>query len=250
MPQKNHFGFVIDVSRCIDCRACLVSCSVENAVPMNHTRIWVHDLGLQGEFPDLRRTFIPYNCMHCDNPPCIQVCTSGATYKDKETGLVLVNQEACIGCGFCVEACPYDARYLDEKRGVVDKCNACDQRLVIGQKPACVATCLGGARMFGDLNDSNSEAVIALKNANSILQRLDIEYEQGTHTHPNIYYINSDENLNARLEPHQPQYTLAEQSWRKFFLPAVLVGVGATVLGQAIMFTKQLLQGESEFEDR
>ncbi len=91
--------------------------------------------------------------MHCDNPPCTEVCVSGATYKDQDSGLVLVDQEACIGCGFCVDACPYSVRYLDEKRGVVDKCNACVQRLEVGLQPACVATCLGKVRMFGDLND-------------------------------------------------------------------------------------------------
>jgi len=75
MPTKNHYAFVIDVTRCIDCRACLVACSVENNVPLKHTRIWVHDQRIQGEWPDLSRAFVPYNCMHCDNPPCTEVCS-------------------------------------------------------------------------------------------------------------------------------------------------------------------------------
>ena len=155
MPAKNHYAFVIDVARCIDCRACLVACSVENNVPMDHTRIWVYDQGIQGNWPDLSREFVPYNCMHCDHPPCTEVCVSGATYKDANSGLVLVDQDACIGCGYCVEACPYGARYIDQKRGVVDKCNACVQRLQVGLQPACVATCVGKSRLFGDLNDPN-----------------------------------------------------------------------------------------------
>ena len=110
---------------------------------MDHTRIWVHDQQVQGEWPTLSRTFVPYNCMHCDHPPCTEVCVSGATYKDEVSGLVLVDQEACIGCGYCVEACPYGVRYIDQKRGVVDKCNACVQRLEVGLPPACVATCVG-----------------------------------------------------------------------------------------------------------
>jgi tetrathionate reductase subunit B len=251
MATKKRYGFVIDVSRCIDCRACLVACSVENRVPMNHTRIWVHDLGVVGEFPNLRQTFVPYNCMHCENPPCVEVCVSGATYKDPENGLVLVDQEACIGCGFCVEACPYDARYLDESRGVVDKCTGCIQRVEIGQEPACVATCVGGARMFGDLNDPNSGVSIALKNA-SMVKRLDYESSQ-IDTDPNIYYLNAEGLQNIVLEssilPRDPRYSLAEDSWKKVLVPAILSGIGVSFLVQATYFTKQLVEGEKEFEE-
>lgn len=246
MTEKKRYAFVIDVSRCIDCRACLVACSVENKVPMNHTRIWVHNLGLKGEFPELQQTFVPYNCMHCENPPCTEVCVSGATYKDAQTGLVLVDQEACIGCGFCVDACPYDARYLDEKRGVVDKCNACAQRLEVGLQPACVATCVGHSRMFGDLNDPESEVSKALKEAGSI-QRLD--YQQGEHdTQPNIYFIHGDV-MESSIMPRDPRYTVSENAWKKVLVPAVFTAIGASFLVQATYFTKQLLHGEGEFEE-
>jgi tetrathionate reductase subunit B len=257
MAIQKRYGFVIDVSRCIDCRACLVACSVENQVPMNHTRIWVQDLGVKGEFPSLSRTFIPYNCMHCENPPCTEVCVSGATYKDKDTGLVLVDQEACIGCGFCVEACPYGARYIDENRGVVDKCTGCIQRLEIGEQPACVATCVGHSRMFGDLNNPASDVSIALKNAKTIL-RLDYE-NNGQDTDPNIYYINAPEmeslisddafgQVSGTL-PRDPQYTIAEDGWKKVLVPLILTGIGASFAVQATYFTKQLIEGEKEFED-
>jgi len=246
MAEKKRYGFVIDISRCIDCRACLVACSVENQVPMNHTRIWVQDLGLQGQFPDLQRTFVPYNCMHCENPPCVDVCVSGATYKDPDNGLVLVDQEACIGCGFCVDACPYDARYLDESRGVVDKCNGCIQRVEIGQQPACVATCVGGSRMFGDLNDPNSEVSIALKNASKV-ERIDYE-KDGHDTDPNIYFINGDV-LGTSLQPRDPRYTVSEAGWKKVLVPAVFAGIGASFLVQATYFSKQLVEGEKEFEE-
>jgi tetrathionate reductase subunit B len=219
---------------------------VENNVPMNHTRIWVKDLGVQGAYPDLARTFVPYNCMHCENPPCVEVCVSGATYKDPDTGLVLVDQEACIGCGFCVEACPYDARYLDESRGVVDKCNGCIQRVEAGQQPACVATCVGNSRMFGDLNDPDSDVSIALKNARSV-QRLDYE-KDGHDTDPNIYYINGDV-LESGLLPRDPRYTIAEAGWKKVLVPAIFTGIGASFLVQATYFTKQLVEGEKEFEE-
>ena len=246
MAAKKRYGFVIDVSRCIDCRACLVACSVENKVPLDHTRIWVHNLGLQGEFPNLNQTFVPYNCMHCENPPCTEVCVSGATYKDPDHGLVMVDQEACIGCGFCVDACPYNVRYLDPERGVVDKCNACLQRVEVGDVPACVATCLGHSRMFGDLNDPNSEVSIALKNAKSV-QRLNHEVH-GKATNPNIYYINGDV-MHSSILPRDPKYTIAEQSWRKVLVPALFAGIGGAFLVQATYFTKQLLEGEKEFDE-
>jgi tetrathionate reductase subunit B len=261
MQKKNHYAFVIDVSRCIDCRACQVACSVENNVPMENTRIWIQDLGVQGEFPELQHTFVPYNCMHCDNPPCTEVCVSGATYKDEQTGLVLVDQEACIGCGFCVDACPYNTRYLDKKRGVVDKCNACVQRLEVGLQPACVATCVGGSRLFGDLNDPNSDVSKALQNASTIV-RLDYEND-GHDTDPNIYYINLPAQIDS-LEmpdhkqplvsqsgflPRDPHYTLAEQGWKKVAVPLLAAGIGASFLVQATYFTKQLIEGEKEFEE-
>ena len=258
MADKKRYGFVIDISRCIDCRACQVACSVENSVPLNHTRIWIHDQGVQGTFPELSRTFVPYNCMHCEHPPCVEVCVSGATYKDPNNGLVLVDQEACIGCGFCVEACPYDARYLNEKRGVVDKCNGCIQRVEIGQKPACVATCLGGSRLFGDLNDPGSDASIALKNAKSIF-RLDIE-GKNIDTDPNIYFVNAPESLTSLVTsdafkqqgksvPRAPEYTISEEGWKKVLVPAIAAGIGASFLVQATYFTKQLIEGEKEFDE-
>lgn len=252
MATIKKYGFVIDISRCIDCRACLVACSVENKVPVDHTRIWVHDLKVQGEFPLLSRTFVPYNCMHCEHPPCTEVCVSRATFKDPQTGLVLVDQEACIGCGYCVDACPYSARYLDKKRGVVDKCNGCIQRVEIGLQPACVATCLGGSRMFGDLNDPQSEVSLALKNAGSVL-RLDYE-SSDVDTDPNIYYINYQgmENpieANGQLLPHPPQYTLSQVGWKKVAVPVMAAAVGGAFLVQAVFFTKQLIEGEKEYEE-
>ncbi len=258
MAYKNHYAFVIDVARCIDCRACLVACSVENNVPMNHTRIWVHDQGVQGSWPNLSRTFVPYNCMHCNNPPCTEVCVSGATYKDPNTGLVLVDQEACIGCGYCVEACPYGVRYIDQKRGVVDKCTACVQRLEVGLQPACVATCVGKARLFGDLNDPNSEASIALQNATSVTR---LEYvKDGVDTNPNIFYLNLPGTESIRSSdpfgqvpqaslPRDAQYTLAEEGWKKVAIPLVAAAMGGAFLVQAVFFAKQLVQGEKEFDD-
>jgi len=246
MAVKKRYGFVIDVSRCIDCRACLVACRVENNVPLGYSRIWVKDLGVQGTYPDLQHGFVPHNCMHCQHPPCVEVCPSGATWKDPAHGLVLVDTAACIGCRQCILACPYDARFTNPETHVVDKCNGCIQRVEIGLQPACVATCIGGSRLFGDFNDPASDVSVALRGARS-LQRLD--FTQGEiDTQPNIFYINGDVQ-DKSIAPHAPQYTAAESFWRKFAIPAVLTGIGAAAIGQAAAFTKQLLDGEKEFEE-
>jgi tetrathionate reductase subunit B len=243
MAEKKRYGFVIDLERCIDCRACLVACRAENNVSIPNTRIWVHDLGVQGEFPILSRTFIPDNCMHCEEPPCVEVCTAGATYKDSQTGLVHIDHEACIGCGYCIEACPYDARYRDNERGVADKCSACSHRLDVGLQPACVATCLGGSRIFGDLNDPKSDVSIALREAKNVQRPVTAEVDTG----PNLFYINGD-GLDEKVLPRAPRYLTAEKFFNKVAVPAVIGGVGLAFLGQAAAFAKQLISGEEDFE--
>jgi tetrathionate reductase subunit B len=156
MAAQKRYAFVIEVDRCIDCKACMVACKVENQVPIGHHRNWVEAAPLQGAFPTLEQDYVPGNCMHCEAPPCVQVCPTAASYQ-RADGLVLIDQDKCIGCRFCISACPYNARYYDDARGVVDKCSACVHRLDVGQPPACVETCVGGARHFGDLNDPNSD---------------------------------------------------------------------------------------------
>ena len=207
----------------------------------------------------LTRAFVPYNCMHCENPPCVEVCVSGATYKNKDNGLVLVDQEACIGCGFCAEACPYEVRYLDEFRGVVDKCNGCIQRVETGLMPACVQTCVGGSRLFGDFNDPDSTVSQAIKNATSVV-RLDSKRPDGKSTEPNIFYINAPGPMvnilttdkfgqMEKTTPEASEYTVSEEVWKKLIIPGLGLAAAATFSVQAVFFTKQLIQGEKEFEE-
>jgi tetrathionate reductase subunit B len=179
--RQKRWVFVMEPDRCIDCEACMVACTVENNVPIGLHRNWINHKET-GIFPDLGQTFQPENCQHCDNPPCERVCPTGATYR-REDGIVLIDYDICIGCKYCIMACPYDARYVNEEKQAVDKCTFCVHRLDAGLPPACVETCVGGARHFGDINDPDSEVSKML--ATHDYYRL---YEEAG-TGPAIYYI-------------------------------------------------------------
>lgn len=180
--MNKRYGFMMLVYRCIDCKACQVACWAENEVPLGKTRNWIEKDGPVGEFPNLKVDYLPGNCMHCGNPPCVKVCPTGASYR-RPDGIVLVNEKKCIGCKYCMVACPYDARYFDPEKEVANKCTMCVHRLDQGQEPACVSTCIGGARVFGDFNDPNSEVSRLLQN-----HRAQVQLPQ-LGTEPNIYYI-------------------------------------------------------------
>ncbi len=149
------YGFLIDASRCIDCRACLVACSVENNVPMKSTRIWIKDSGVTGEFPNLERYTAPFHCMHCIDPSCVSACTVGALQKN-EDGIITYDNEACIGCRYCMYACPFEVPHFEWSKqfALITKCDLCVSRLAEGQKePACAATCPTDAIQFGSRGD-------------------------------------------------------------------------------------------------
>ena len=241
MADVKRYGFVIDPARCIDCRACLVACRVQWNVPEGKTRNWVYTTGVQGVFPDLSQQFIPAQCHHCSDAPCLEACPTGATYR-REDGIVVIDEEACIGCGLCVNACPYGARFYNEEKGTADKCNACYTRVDRGEMPACVATCVGGARLFGDLNDPQSDVRLAMEGRAVYRPINDVD------TQPNTYYL---EPLDAQSEvwPQAKAPTAAESFWQRVAVPGTKLAIGAAVVGQALAFAVQLLKGESEFED-
>ncbi len=149
--NPNQKGFLIDAGRCIDCRACLVACSVQNEVSNTTTRIWIKETGVVGEFPNLERYSAPYHCMHCDDPSCVSACTVGALQKD-ENGIVTYDADRCIGCRYCMYACPFQVPNYewDQMLPLIVKCDMCVDRLAEGEsEPACAATCPTDAIMFG-----------------------------------------------------------------------------------------------------
>ncbi|WP_432822656.1 4Fe-4S dicluster domain-containing protein [Trichloromonas sp.] len=157
--NEKRYAIVLDTRRCIDCKACTVACKAENHVPLgreNH-RNWVTEEEVRGQYPNLGQSFTPGQCMHCANAPCKKVCPTSATGRSPE-GIITVDDNRCIGCKYCMTACPYDARYYNEEIGAVDKCTFCQHRILAGRVPACVDTCPTKVRVFGDINDPTSEA--------------------------------------------------------------------------------------------
>lgn len=174
------YGMGIEVEKCIGCNRCVEACKAENDVPSEpyYFRTWierytVHSNGEttvecistnaepQPEVDDrdiLRTFFVPKLCNQCANPPCVQVCPVGATFQTAD-GVVLVDKTRCIGCRYCIQACPYGARYLDPRSRTADKCTFCYHRITNDQLPACVEVCPTQARIFGDLHSRASRLV-------------------------------------------------------------------------------------------
>lgn len=203
-----RYGMAIDLSRCIGCNTCAVACKVSNNLPKD---VWWNVVHTEGrDFADtskgayggeMQLSWLPVNCMHCENAVCEEVCPTGATVK-RDDGIVTVDEETCIGCKSCMEACPYDVRRLIEnepeyylelpigdpaakshKGGTVEKCDFCAGRIDRGEKPACMELCPGRARYWGDLDDPESEVsqFLSGRNATVLLE------EEGTS--PSVCYV-------------------------------------------------------------
>lgn len=185
MSQATHkqLALVIDLNVCVGCHACVTSCKQWNtsgsAGPLLDDNAYGADptgtffnrvLSFEvGEFPNTQTVHFPKSCLHCEDPPCVPVCPTGASYKRPEDGIVLVDNDKCIGCKYCAWACPYGVRELDEKSKVMTKCTLCvdritDQQLPTAErKPACVMACPTNARLFGDVHDPDSEVSVAIR---------------------------------------------------------------------------------------
>lgn len=205
--RPKRYAMVIDTRRCVGCQACSVACKTENEVPLGETRSWVEFIE-KGNFPNVRRSFLPRLCNQCEKPQCVAVCPTGATYKRSQDGIVVVDADVCIGCKYCVQACPYGMRFINPVTGAADKCDFCLHRVEQGLVPACVNTCQGRARIFGDLNDPASEVSRLLSsNATSVLRA-----EMGTE--PMVYYIDAD-HTDARDAARQSIYIRIETNRRQ-----------------------------------
>lgn len=199
-----RYGMVIDLKRCVGCYGCVIACKAEHNTPPGV--FWARVLEKEeGQYPTVRRLYLPMLCYHCEEPPCRDICPTGATTK-REDGLVVIDYNTCMGCRSCMMACPYDVRYYWGKpkdamyfpqgdnpyektapqefvRGVVQKCDFCRERLENGLLPACVVSCPVQARIFGDLDNPKSEV------SRLIRQRRGFQLQSELGTNPSVYYI-------------------------------------------------------------
>jgi len=198
-----RYGMVIDLQKCVGCNSCSVACRAEQGTPsgVHFNKVVEYEAG---KYPNAKMKFLPMPCMHCQDPPCLKVCPTGATYK-RDDGVVLIDHDKCIGCRACMVACPYESRqflwdirsYFEGQlptpfeqikqksfdRGTVVKCNFCLHRLEQGRLPACVETCPAQARAFGDLDDPESEV------SRLIVLYRGAPFREELGTKPSVYYI-------------------------------------------------------------
>ena len=236
-----RYAMVVDMTRCVGCQACTVACDKEWDVPLGFARTHVQRTGIVGTFPKLSSSFRVAQCNHCDRPPCAEACPTGATRQGAD-GIVRIDTGVCIGCGYCVDACPYDARFINPATRQAEKCDFCAARLERGLEPACVATCTAHAKYFGDLEDSRSEVFHMVFDLGA--RRLQSEQVAVA---PNVYYLGKKSEVDlafAKFPPHPPRVATARHFWGRVVKPLVIAAVAASFAGQAIAFFHQLSSGE------
>ena len=200
-----RYGFVIDQRKCIGCHACTVACKEENQVPLGVNRTWVKYIE-KGTFPDTRRYFSVMRCNHCDNAPCVTICPTVALYH-RPDGIVDFDGDRCIGCKSCMQACPYDALYIDPETQTAAKCHYCAHRVEVGLEPSCVIVCPVQAIVPGDLDDPGSK-IARLVASQQVAVR---KPEQGTQ--PKLFYLGADEaSLTPAMQERGSGYLFAEGS--------------------------------------
>jgi Fe-S-cluster-containing dehydrogenase component/formate-dependent nitrite reductase membrane component NrfD len=199
-----RYGFVIDQRKCIGCHACTVACKEENGVPLGAFRTWVKYVE-KGTYPSTRRYFAVLRCNHCDNAPCVTICPTVALYR-RPDGIVDFDGDRCIGCKSCMQACPYDALYIDPTTNTAAKCHYCAHRVEVGLEPACVIVCPEQAIVAGDLDDPRSP-IARLVATQQVQVR---KPEQGTR--PKVFYLGAETAaLTPPLQAPVREYMWAER---------------------------------------
>ena len=220
-----RLGLAIDLDTCVGCNACAVACKQWNASgttgPLTDynpfgkdpSGVWFNRIRNYevGVYPESKTVHFPMSCMHCEDADCVTVCPTGASYKRPEDGIVLVDQDKCMGCNYCAWACPYGARELDREDGVMKKCTLCIDRIYDEalppeeRQPACVMTCPTHARFFGDYDDPDSEVSRLASERGGQALMPELGYQ------PTNMYLPPREPVKAPVHAAQPEISLAEK---------------------------------------
>lgn len=212
-----RYGFAIDQRTCIGCHACTVACKTEHGVPVGQFRTWVKYVD-SGTFPDSRRDFGVMRCNHCTDAPCVKICPTNALFK-RDDGIVDFDSESCIGCKSCMQACPYDAIYIDEQTHTAAKCNFCAHRVDEGLEPACVVVCPTHSIWVGDLDDESS-GISQLIASNPTAVRAPDQ-----NTGPNVFYLGASHAVLDPLEaPVRDTYIWAQPDQQRLESSADFTG--------------------------
>jgi len=202
MKNAKRYGMLINLNKCIGCYACQVTCKAEYNIPYGifRCRVETHQ---SGNYPQIKKFFLPRLCNHCENPPCINACTEKALFKNDD-GVVEIKQNNCTGCGQCVEACPYNAIDMNHYTGKLEKCDFCYQRVLKGLLPVCVQSCMGKAIVFGDIYDSKEEIFNAIRrNQIKTLSPVRIDSIRELGTNPSVFYIFRGDTDDTLLQDYQ-----------------------------------------------
>lgn len=196
--SEKRLGMLIDLSHCIGCNACVIACKMENEVPLTKFNTWIESWDVDQD-GSVKRANLPKLCNHCENAVCVQVCPTGASYR-ADDGTIQIDESRCIGCKYCMAACPYAVRWVNDESGDVHKCTFCHHRSSKGLLPACVSTCVTGARVFGDLNDPKSDISLRLSAESSSDVLLE---DKGLK--PRVHYVGlkTTENMTVVSAVHQ-----------------------------------------------
>lgn len=203
----SHNCIVVNLDRCTGCFGCEIACKMENNVALGQRWSKVFTVGPVGEYPNMTRYALPTMCQQCKDAPCVHVCPTGASYRDSNTNVVLVDKEKCIGCKYCMMACPYGVRSWNKTEKCVEKCTLCGQLTSAGKLPACVKSCAAGARFYGDLDDPNSD--VSKELAKYPAEAVHTLENQGNG--PCMHYILSTSigQWQARIQPRRKPQTAA-----------------------------------------
>jgi tetrathionate reductase subunit B len=220
-----QYAMIIDLERCVGCHACTIACKAEWEIPVEFGRNWVYRIGPKKVKEELASTYYPGLCNHCTEPVCVPECPAdieemefksasgetttlevAATWKNPYDGTVQIDKSRCVGCGACAEACPYNARYINpdlvddvSEDGKADKCTFCQPRVNAGHQPACVQTCITGARIFGDMTDSTSEVAKYIEKGAKGIEAVDGELG------PNVFYYGKPKDMSLLFGDYTPE---------------------------------------------